>query len=60
MTEPSSISFDGWTLHRDSGELNAPARERACRACPFRFLTSCRVARESWWRASGTTTPVHI
>ena len=38
MTEPSSISFDGWTLHRDSGELERAGTRARLQDLPFQIL----------------------
>jgi TolB-like protein/DNA-binding winged helix-turn-helix (wHTH) protein/Flp pilus assembly protein TadD len=38
MTQPSTISFDGWTLHRDSGELERDASRVRLQDLPFQIL----------------------
>jgi TolB-like protein/DNA-binding winged helix-turn-helix (wHTH) protein/Flp pilus assembly protein TadD len=38
MTKPSTISFDGWTLHRDSGELERDASRVRLQDLPFQIL----------------------
>ena len=38
MTKPSTISFDGWTLHRDSGELERDGNRVRLQDLPFQIL----------------------
>jgi TolB-like protein/DNA-binding winged helix-turn-helix (wHTH) protein len=38
MTKPSTISFDGWTLHRDSGELERDGSRVRLQDLPFQIL----------------------
>ena len=38
MTKPSTISFDGWTLHRDSGELERDGKRVRLQDLPFQIL----------------------
>ncbi len=38
MTKPSTISFDGWTLHRDSGELEREGKRVRLQDLPFQIL----------------------
>ncbi len=38
MTKPSTLSFDGWTLHRDSGELEREGNRVRLQDLPFQIL----------------------